>query len=56
MTAQAENPTDQNDKLTVRVMVDNVWLETKVISVNASSTIDGGFPVNATTLERTWLS
>ncbi|HUJ84274.1 MAG TPA: hypothetical protein VLV84_01560 [Candidatus Acidoferrales bacterium] len=47
VTATAENPTNQPDKLTVRVTVDNAWVETKVISLNASATETEVFPVNA---------
>jgi len=50
MTATAENPTTQDDNLTVVVTVDNVWVETRMIEVNASSSETVVFPVNATTL------
>ncbi len=38
ITATAQNPTTQPDKLTVRVTVDGAWVETKVIELNASET------------------
>jgi len=49
-TAIAQNPTAKPDKLTVVVTVDNVWVETKVIEVNASSSETVEFTVNATTV------
>ena len=50
MTATAYNPTSQPDKLTVRVTVDKVWVETKVIELNASETRTVEFTVNASSV------
>ena len=48
VTATANNPTDQADKLTVRVKVDDTFVETRVIQLNASTTQTIEFTVNAT--------
>jgi hypothetical protein len=50
MTATAENPTSQPDKLRVRVTLDGVFVESKVIEMNASSTETVVFPLNATSV------
>jgi hypothetical protein len=50
VTADAENPTNQTDKLVVLVWVDTFLEEIKIVQVNASSTINVQFTVNATAL------
>jgi hypothetical protein len=49
LTATAQNPTTEANKLTVKVMVDDALVETKVIQLNASTTQTIEFTVNATT-------
>ncbi len=49
VTATAQNPTNQADKLVVRVKVDDAFVETRVIQLNASTTQTIQFTVNATT-------
>ncbi len=50
ITATAQNPTTQPDKLTVRVTVDGAWVETQVIELNASETRTVQFPVNSSSV------
>jgi len=50
ITATAQNPTNQADKLTVRVTVDNAWVKTQVVELNASSSKTVVFTVNATSV------
>lgn len=49
ITATAQNPSSQPDKLTVRVKLDGTIIETQTISVNASTSETVQFAVNATT-------
>jgi len=48
VTATARNPSTEADKLVVVVTVDNAWVETKIIQLNASETQTVEFTVNAT--------
>ena len=50
MTATAQNPTNQPDKLTVRVTVDGAWVENKVVALNASQTETVVFALNASSV------
>src|SRR5208283_1615978 len=46
----AENPSNEADNLTVRVMVDNALVETEIIQLNAGATENEQFTVNSTTV------
>jgi len=46
-TAIAENPSNQSDKLTVKVMVDDVMVSTQVIALDAGASQTEQFTVNA---------
>ena len=48
VTASAKNPTNQQDKISAILMVDNVVVQSKLIVLNASQTMLVVFPVNAT--------
>lgn len=49
VTATAQNPSTQDDKLFVTLMIDNALVKTQFIQVNASSTEEVQFTVNSTT-------
>ena len=49
LTASAQNPTTEADKLTIRVLIDDVVVETKIIEVDAGITENVQFNVTATT-------
>jgi hypothetical protein len=49
LTASAQNPTTEADKLTIRVLIDDVVVETKIIEVDAGITESVQFNVTATT-------
>jgi hypothetical protein len=50
ITAIAENPSTEPDKLTVRMMIDDVVVATQVISLNASESQTVTFVVNASSV------